>query len=118
MLLGPWVSCGAGDRASPACDRSLSDPSQHPLEDQVVNRVERVPVRESCEPVGIEDCRLAQCRSGFVAVDLELQPDSPWALHLGGEPQEPILLEGLHPPKIERVSNRQSNEIPAPAAKT
>jgi hypothetical protein len=33
--------------------------------------------------VGIEDRCLAQCRSGLVAVDLELQPDPPWGLHLG-----------------------------------
>src|SRR6266581_3008367 len=83
-----------------------------------MNRVKGVPVRESCEPVGIEDRCLAECRSGLVAVDLELQPDAPRGLHLGGEPQEPILLEGLDPPEVERVSHRQPNGIPTPAAKT
>ena len=66
--------------------------------------------------MGIEDRRLTQSRLRLVVVDLELQPDAPWALHLGREPQEPILFEGLHPPEIERVSDRQPNRIPAPAA--
>ena len=35
--------------------------------------------------------------------------EAPGALHLGSESQEPILLEGLHPPEFERVSNRQSD---------
>jgi len=43
----------------PTRDRSLSNPSQHPFEDQVVNWVERVPVHESCETVRIEDRCLA-----------------------------------------------------------
>src|SRR6266576_5781889 len=101
-----------------ARDRNLSDPSQHSLEDQVVNRVERVPVHEAGETVGIEDRCLTQSCFRLVAVDLELQPDASWALHLGREPQEPILFEGLHPPEIERVSNRQPNGIPPSAAKT
>src|SRR6266508_318842 len=83
-----------------------------------MNRVKGVPVREPCEAVGIEDRCLAQCRSGRVAVDLELQPDAPRSLHLGSEPQEPILFEGLDPPEVERVSHRQLNGIPTPAAKT
>src|SRR5438034_4616412 len=83
-----------------------------------MNRVEGVPVREPCEAVRIEDRCLAQCRSGLVAVDLELQPDAPWGLHLSREPQEPILLEGLHPPEVECVSHRQPNGIPTSPAKT
>src|SRR4029077_1217155 len=63
-------------------ERSPSDRAQHSVKDQVVNRVERVPVRKSCEAVGIEDRRLAQRRSGLVAVDLELKPDAPRGLHL------------------------------------
>src|SRR6185437_4008921 len=96
----------------------LSDSVQHALEDQVVNRVERVPVGASCESMGIEDGCLVECRSGVVAVHLELEPDAAWSLHLGSEAQEPILLECLHPPEVERVSDRQPNGIPAPAAKT
>ena len=89
-----------------------------PDDHQVVHRVERVPVREPREPVGIEDRGLAQGRSGFVAVDLELQPDAPGGLHLGREPQETILLESLHAPEVEGVSDSQPNRIPASAAQT
>ena len=38
--------------------RPRPDSAQHPLEDEVMNRVERVPVREPGEAVGIEDRRL------------------------------------------------------------
>jgi len=65
--------------------RDLRDPSQQALEDDVVNRVEGVPVREACEAVGVEDRGLAQRRSGCVAVDFELEPDASGYLHLGFE---------------------------------
>lgn len=40
----------------------------------------------------------------------------PWGLQLCSEPQEPVLLEGLDPPEVERVPHHEPNRIAAPAA--
>lgn len=68
------------------------------------------------QPGRIEDRGQGDDRAAaHILRDLELQPRTPGHLHLGAEAQQPILLERLHAPEVDRVADLDPDRV-APAA--
>src|SRR5215469_15272681 len=96
--------------------RCPRDASKHAAEHEVMYRAEDVPIEDAdisgwVELGGLTDMRPAS----VVGSDLELQPQPPGDLHLGGESQELIRLDAFDAPEVDGVSDPQVQLVaPAP----
>jgi hypothetical protein len=81
------------------------DVPQHAGEDELVKRIQGVPVDDAEQSYGIEDRRLANRALPLILVDLKFQPGSARDFHLGLQPQPTGRLVHLHPPEIERIAD-------------
>src|SRR5437763_6630178 len=100
---------------------SVSDlspkPVEHPSEDELMDGAEDIPVGQSNVSCRIEHGRLANVSTTVaVGVDFELQPQSPWDLHLGGQAQQPAGLKPLNSPEVHGVADAQVDRVPSAAA--
>ena len=84
-----------------------------------MERPERVPVQQPEQPGGIEDGCLRDDRAAvLVRRHLELQPGAAGYLHLGAEPQQPVLLERLDAPEIDRIAHPEACRVTAAPAQS
>ncbi len=93
------------------CDYAV----EHPVEDEMVQGVDDVPVGQSEETGRIENGGLADSGGFIVSFHFELQPCTSGQFHLGQKPQAPARFEYLHPPAIEGIAHREGIRV-APAS--
>src|ERR1700722_13714362 len=89
--------------------------AEHRPEDRAVHRVEHVPVGETDVPRGIEYGGLADLGAVPICLDLELQPQAPGDLHLGGEQEPTAVVDALDAPEVDGVADVEIVRIPASA---
>src|SRR5678815_6182644 len=93
--------------------RGRRDAAEHAGEDEVVNRVQGIPVRQACNAAWLEQRSLSYHAPITVTRHLELQPRAAGYLHLRPQPQQPVALHRLHTPEIERAARETRLRVAA-----
>ncbi len=89
---------------------ALGDLTRQPVEDPGVDRVQAVPVQESAQALRKESRGLLQLGrpvSGFPHP--ELKPRAARQLHFRPQTNQPVRLQGFHPPEIQRVADTHAS---------
>src|SRR5688572_16020778 len=69
------------------------------------------------EPVRMEKGSMMEGRRAAVGrADLQLQPGEPRHLHLRAEPEELLVVGGLHPPEVEGIADDEVPLVPTAAS--
>src|SRR5512133_671237 len=87
--------------------------ADHAREHKEVEGEHRIPVDEPENAVGLEEGQLFQPRARPFGPHRELEPGMAVQLHLGPEPEEAVLLQGLHPPEVHGVAHAQLPRVAA-----
>ena len=90
------------------------DPAQHPAKDEMMQRVERVPVNQTRQAGRIEDRRLANGRAGFFPSTSNSSQALPGSF-ISAASRKDGRLERFDAPTIERLSGPQPFRIATPA---
>ncbi len=118
LIVAACVGCALYKRARPCRSPSLcssrcgalgaaGDCGDHAAEDNAVDRVEAVPVKQTGQPAWLVVGGLSQqCTAGHRLGD-ELEPAPPGQLHLRPQPDQPARLDFLHPPPVQRFARQQ-----------
>src|SRR6056297_390682 len=88
----------------------------HPREDHAVERHHRVPVQPSPQSTWLEAGPLAQTAPVAVRRDAELEPGLTRHLHLGVQEKQARPLQGLDPPEVDNLTDRELGRMPASAS--
>src|SRR5687767_5619474 len=94
-------------RALPRVERASSQAADHAPEDEAVDRVEGIPVRQARQALGLEERGLLEPAAVGGWRDVVLKPRSAGDAHLGAKAKQGWTLDGLHAPEVEGIADPQ-----------